>query len=51
MIDRRHMWRWLPPAATVAMGLGAMLAALLPDVLAAYRLSFLDKALWSFTCF
>jgi len=28
-----------------------MLAALMPDVLAAYNLSFLDKALWSFTCF
>ena len=51
MIDRRCMWRGLLPAALVAIGLGAMLAALLPDVLAAYRLSFLDKALWSFTCF
>ena len=51
MIDLRHRCCWLLPAAAIAMGLGAMLAALLPDVLAAYRLSFLDKVLWSFTCF
>ena len=51
MIDLRYVWRWLLPAAAIALGLGAMLAALLPDVLAAYRLSFLDQALWSFTCF
>lgn len=51
MIDRRHRWCWLLPTALAAMGLGATLAALLPDILAAYKLSFLDQALWSFTCF
>lgn len=51
MIDLRQRWIWLPPAMAVAMGLGAMLAALLPDVLAAYSVSFVDQAFWSFTCF
>ncbi len=51
MIDLRHRWVWLLPAAAIAMGLGAMLAALLPDVLTAYRVSFLDQTLWRFSCF
>ncbi len=51
MIELRDRWHWLLPAALVAMGSGAVLAASLPDILTAYRLSFLDRALWSFTCF
>lgn len=44
-------WGRLLAAAVVAMGLGAVLAALLPTVLAAYKLSYLDQVLWRFTCF